>query len=29
LSLHIGGLANLLVKPFGDERVKSRKGHGT
>jgi hypothetical protein len=28
LNLDIGGLANLRVKPFGDERMKSREGHG-
>ena len=28
LHLDIGGLTNLPVKPFGDERVKSREGHG-
>jgi hypothetical protein len=27
LNLDIGGLANLLVKPFGNERMESREGH--
>ena len=29
LNLDVSGLANLRVKPFGDERMKSREGHGT
>jgi len=28
LNLDVSGLANLRVKPFGDERMKSREGHG-
>src|SRR5437899_1225974 len=29
LSLNISKLANLPVKPFGNERMKERKRHGT
>src|SRR5262245_53412899 len=28
LNLDIGGLTNLLAKPFGNERMKLREGHG-
>ena len=28
LNLNISGLTNLPVKPFGNERMKSREGHG-
>ncbi|TKS57815.1 MAG: hypothetical protein EWM73_03715 [Nitrospira sp.] len=29
LLLHIGGCADVRAEPFGNERMKSREGHGT